>query len=133
MKGASTYMLDTLQARGYRVTKTRRELCTELAKASHPLTIRELAELVNSDEASVYRFVHLLQKEDLVHEITTRGERPRFEFKNEHHHHVVCTGCGKVAHVPCAYTPQVPKDSLSGFAEVNDHDLTFYGTCLACV
>lgn len=129
MEDASRNILNALKARGYRITEARREMCSRLANAAHPLSIRELAESSGSDEASVYRFVNTLRSEDLVHEITTRGERPRFELKHGHHHHVVCTGCGKIEHVPCAY---VPKPHLAGFAAISDHDVTLYGTCVTC-
>lgn len=131
MSTASMNIETELSARGYRITRVRRELCTALQNAKAPLTIRDLARTVSADEASVYRFVRTLLTEDLAEEIVARGEKPRYAVKGDHHHHVVCTGCGFTEHVPCAYTPRVPK-TLAGFATVADHDLTFYGRCLSC-
>lgn len=131
MKHASDRILEALKERGYRVTAARRELARVLTDAAQPRTIRELAERAKSDEASAYRFMRTLVAEGLAREIAVRGERPRFEVAEEHHHHVVCTGCGTIAHVPCAYTPHVP-NTLRGFAAINEHELTFYGRCIAC-
>lgn len=131
MKSASKHIIDTLAERGYRITEARRELTSCLANSSQPLTIQDLAQATKSDEASAYRFIALLQKEALAEAIAVRGEKPRYALALHHHHHVVCTDCGLVAHVPCADEPTLP--STIGFDEIVGHEVTFYGRCATCV
>lgn len=124
-------LLHALSERGYRITAARRELARTLAAARSPLTIQELANRTASDEASAYRFVRTLADEDLLEEIVVRGERPRYALRTHHHHHVVCTGCGFIAHVPCGTEPTPPR-TVRGFTAITDHDVTFYGQCAKC-
>jgi Fe2+ or Zn2+ uptake regulation protein len=49
-----------------------------------------------------------------------------------HHHHIVCDGCGRVAHAEC---PVVFEDSDArpdGFV-ITRHEVTLYGLCPSCV
>ena len=53
--------------------------------------------------------------------------------KDEHHHHVICTGCGRVTGIDC---PLPGGDALSAACDagftVTRHDLTLYGVCDVC-
>ena len=131
MKNATTDVLGLLAERGYRITRSRREMYRLLRAATSPLTIQELAARTASNETSAYRFMSLLKHEGLVEEILIRDSKPKYALDDHHHHHIVCIDCGYVAHVPCATPPTRPKH-VSGFAEVREHEVTFYGTCTRC-
>ncbi len=47
-----------------------------------------------------------------------------------HHHHAVCTECGRVEHTPCPVGVS-PEAVPSGFT-VTSHELTLYGLCPTC-
>ena len=130
MKKTTSKILDSLSNRGYRITKARIEVCKILSESSAPLSIQGVVAKSTSDEASVYRTMSLLQKENFLEEISIKDSKSLFAIATHHHHHVVCRECGKVAHVPCDSEPQVPV--LSSFFCIDDHELTYYGLCLEC-
>jgi Fur family transcriptional regulator, ferric uptake regulator len=50
-----------------------------------------------------------------------------------HHHHAICTECGRVEDVDCAAMEQFAKSlrALHGF-ELDGHAMEFFGRCRAC-
>jgi len=130
MSKASEAIIKKLSERGHRITEARKGVINLLAQSHVALTIQALAKRAAADEASVYRTMHLLLAEGLVEEIQVRGQRSRFALVGQHHHHAVCRGCGTVAHIPCAEAIRPPQ--IAGFAELDEHEVTFYGLCNAC-
>lgn len=132
MSDASKDVLETLSERGYRVTKARERIIAVLEEEHTPLSIKALAAQVSADEASVYRTVKLLVEEGLAEEIPVIQGKSQYALAHGHHHHVVCTECGLIAHVPCQSIPEldhVPEN----FAVINCHEVTYYGVCKNCV
>ena len=48
-----------------------------------------------------------------------------------HHHHIVCDGCGRVAHAECPVAVDMPSKRADGFV-VTRHEVTLYGLCPTC-
>lgn len=133
MKNASHELIENLKAKGFRITKPRILIIEAMEEASKPHTIREIAAKVAVDEASVYRTVALLEDEGVAEAIAMPdGTYAYVLHEGHHHHHLVCTSCGVVAHIEC--DDGVPKVSLkgTGFKKILDHEVTFYGLCNAC-
>lgn len=131
MKDAMTETLGVLRERGYRVTKARERVVAVLASQDQPSTIQALARVVAADEASVYRTIETLRAEGLIEEIALPGEKPKFSLQHGHHHHIVCTDCGIVVHIPC-HGIAVPLKVNAHFADIERHEVTYYGRCKAC-
>lgn len=54
---------------------------------------------------------------------------------DDHCHHVVCKGCGKVDHVNTDAIEEILKKvsrKIKGFSQVNEHTLEFFGFCTYC-
>jgi Fe2+ or Zn2+ uptake regulation protein len=132
MKDATTYILKELSKRGYRITKARIEISNILARANKPLSIGALSLCVESDAVSVYRTMALLLKEKLIEVVPGNVGIERYALLHGHHHHVVCVRCDTVVHIEAHAEPVTPK-KVPGFASIDEHELTFYGTCTACV
>lgn len=130
MKPATNFLIEALVERGYRVTTARRQLCEALISQKDPVTIQTLVKLVDADEASVYRTVHVLKKEGLLEEISVHNDVSRYSTAIHHHHHVVCRNCHTIAHVPC--TGRIPSISHPDFDHVDNHEVTYYGVCVQC-
>lgn len=132
MVNASKEALKELSKRGYRITKARERIIAVLADEHSPLSIQALTAKVSVDEASVYRTVKLLLDEGLVEEIPVMQGRPQYALAHGHHHHVVCTECGLIEHVPCQSVPEL-KPVPENFAAIKCHEVTYYGVCKNCV
>jgi Fur family transcriptional regulator, ferric uptake regulator len=126
---------------GQRYTTQRRALVEVLERARKPLSTAEIVEARTGPQSSVYRNLAVLEHAGVVRRVVTEGEFARFELDEElteHHHHLICSNCGKVEDVtiPSAIESTMDRtvDRLakrSGFAKVR-HRLDLIGTCRAC-
>lgn len=125
-----------------RYTSGRREVVELLVRAGHPVSIEDIAAgAPGLPRSSAYRHLVDLQQAGAVRRVSANDEYFRFELAEditEHHHHLLCTSCGKVLDV--TPTPAFEKamatylDSLwelNGF-RADDHLLDVLGTCGSC-
>jgi Fe2+ or Zn2+ uptake regulation protein len=109
------------------------------AQERHAWSIDELlasvrASLGSADYSSVFRAVSQLEREGVLDRIDLGDGRAHFETREEHHEHIRCERCGRVAEVPVCVlddaTAQVHR--LTGF-RVTSHRVVFGGLCEECV
>jgi Fe2+ or Zn2+ uptake regulation protein len=84
-----------------RYTSGRRVLVEVLAAAERPLTIPQILQRDASlATSSVYRNLVTLEQAGIVAKVVTSQDHARFELGEQlgrhHHHHLVCSECGKV-------------------------------------
>jgi Fur family ferric uptake transcriptional regulator len=86
-----------------RYTPGRRAIVELLVSNGHPVSISDIAaELPDVPRSSAYRHLVDLQAAGLVRRIAASDEFARFELAEdltEHHHHLLCTSCGRVIDV----------------------------------
>jgi Fur family ferric uptake transcriptional regulator len=86
-----------------RYTPGRRAIVEFLAANGHPVSIADIAaELPGVPRSSAYRHLVDLQGAGVVRRIAANDEFARFELAEdltEHHHHLLCTSCGRVIDV----------------------------------
>jgi len=125
-----------------RYTSGRREVVELLAEAGHPVSIEDIAERApRLPRSSAYRHLVDLQQAGVVRRVAANDDYFRFELAEEiteHHHHLVCTACGKVIDVtPTPAFEQAMAKYLCGLEASNgfvsiDHRLDVLGTCSTC-
>jgi Fur family ferric uptake transcriptional regulator len=86
--------------------------------------------------ASVYRVLERLAELRLVHRVEFGGGITRFEPAHpggEHHHHLVCGGCGRVDTFDDADLERALARvaGVHGFA-LDEHDVVLHGACSDC-
>jgi Fe2+ or Zn2+ uptake regulation protein len=98
-----TVVADRLHRARQRYTGGRRALMTALLGAGRPLTIAELLRDVDGDgawsQSSLYRNLGVLESCGIVVRLPSSDGVARFEVTEElsrHHHHLVCSGCGRL-------------------------------------
>jgi Fur family transcriptional regulator, ferric uptake regulator len=127
--------LDTIVDRrlrhdGQRYTTQRRALIDVLAEADARLA-----------QSSAYRNLAVLERAGVVHRIVTSDDHARWELTEdltEHHHHLICRGCGDVTDftVPTDIERRLD-DALADAASVAGFDATHHrldlvGLCSRC-
>ena len=133
---------ERLAAVGQRYTPKRRRLVAILERARMPLAIPEILRGRRGlAQSSVYRNLAALEQAGVVRRLITDEEFGRYELTEdltEHHHHLVCSNCGRVEDVtiPPALEETMDRtiDRLArrtGFAAVS-HRLDLIGTCRVC-
>ena len=131
-----------LRLLGQQYTPTRRTIVDVLRKASDPLTIPEIMKAKPSLAlSSVYRTLAVLEQAGIVHRLVTNNEFSRYELAEEltsHHHHLICTSCGKVKDF--TLSNKIEKSASKSLEEIaNDagflmhgHRLDVVGLCADC-
>jgi Fur family ferric uptake transcriptional regulator len=132
-----------LRSHQQRLTAGRAQLIEVLAGADRPLTIPEILKRKRGlAQSSVYRNLVVLEEAKVVHRVVTANEFARYELAEDltgrHHHHLVCSECGRVEDVPA--TPALERsvaaaatlaERTSGFQTFH-HRLDLVGVCSRC-
>lgn len=122
-----------------RMTPQRREIALAASAMQGAFSASELAQSVRAGSlgvglATVYRAVTALEASGWIARAGDRDGAALYVCCSHegHHHHLVCTGCGRVEHAACPVEPvlaDVAKDT--GF-RVTGHDVRLYGVCRDC-
>jgi Fur family transcriptional regulator, ferric uptake regulator len=134
---------DQLRRTRQRYTRGRRQLVELLVATDRPLTIPELlGRGPRQSQSSLYRNLAILEQCGTVHRIASTDDVARYELTEElagHHHHLVCSQCGRIADVTL---PAGVETALTAAAEaardqhafeVDAHRVELLGTCAGCV
>ena len=83
--------------------------------------------------ASIYRVLDELVTLNLLTRVEVGDGVARYEPQREHHHHLVCDGCGKLT----PFQDDALERAIHGLAarvafDVSDHDVTLHGCCESC-
>ncbi len=134
--GWAEQTLERLDQAGYRSGASRRRVVELLASEPCAVTALEIdRRLETVGRASVYRTLEQLEQLHLIQRVEIGGEAAGYERTDseEHHHHFVCEGCGRLA--PFSNRPlEQAIDEISGEAdfEIVSHDVVLRGLCPAC-
>lgn len=95
--------IEMLKNSGLKATPQRLCVLKCLSSHTHP-SMEELYELVKKEHpsislATVYKNIAALLEENLVVEITTPGQKTRYDIYEREHIHIVCKGCGHVSDI----------------------------------
>lgn len=83
----------------------------------------------NVSLATVYRALDALSGEGVIGTIERAGERARYDYRRDHHHHAVCRNCGAIFDVPAV---QVFPTALPNGFQIGEVVVEYHGTCQAC-
>lgn len=131
------HAMESLGAAGYRKGGARSRVVALLGEQTCAITALELDRRLDGvGRATVYRTLEQLEELGLIQKVDLGGDSAGYEKVDpagDHHHHFVCTGCGKV--VPFE-DPELERaiHGLSGREdfEIDSHDITLRGTCRDC-
>ena len=129
--------LKRLDEAGYRSGASRRKVVELLAEEHCALTALEIDRRLDSvGRASVYRTLDQLDQLHLVQRVEIGGDAAGYERldSEQHHHHLVCERCGRLA--PFADRPleqAIEAISRNADFEVAAHDVVLRGTCRPCL
>lgn len=132
---------ERLRASGQRYTEQRRQLVELLAEVG-PLSIPQiLAARTDLKQSSVYRNLAELEQAGVVRRVVTDEDHGRYELAEDligHHHHLICSSCGRLEDVtiPSGLESTIDRSldrlaARAGFARVR-HRLDLIGTCRDC-
>lgn len=124
-----------LEARGFRVTPSRRAvIAAVLAQAGHFSADDIVSRCGGAGRATVFRTVRLLTETGAVCRVLLEdGNKHYMVSQRGHHHHLVCTACGKVEDLDHGAIEEAVRDLAdSAGYKLEGHWLELYGRCAAC-
>lgn len=129
-------VIETLKENGYKTTEQRRAIVESIYKNNKYVSARDILNQVqkqypNVSFDTIYRNLAILTELDLIEETQFTGEA---KYKplcvGDHHHHLVCTKCGRITMVPGC--PLNSLQNIAGDFEVTGHRFEIYGLCKDC-
>jgi Fur family transcriptional regulator, ferric uptake regulator len=135
------HTLATLARAGYRRGGARNAVVELLAGQHCALTAQEIDDRLRAEgrsvgRASVYRILELLTELRLVQRIDVGQGVARYERHQpdgDHHHHLVCDRCGRIAPFEDPALEQaIARVSRRLSFAVDDHDVVLRGACGDC-
>jgi Fur family ferric uptake transcriptional regulator len=125
-----------LEARGYRVTPSRRAVIAAVLQQRGNFAAEDLATRCRgAGRATVFRTIRLLTDLGVICRVLTEAAgSPRYVVSHRgHHHHLVCTDCGRVEDLDqCAVLDALKEVADASGYEIAGHWLELYGRCSSC-
>jgi len=132
--------MTALDRAGYRMTAPRRSVAALIADQDGHFTAAELvaaarARRVGVGRATVFRTLEVLEELGAVERLDLpSGEHAYVGCEPSHHHHVVCSRCGRTSEIEDAGLRAVMRDVArqTGY-RVDEHRLELFGLCPTCL
>jgi len=130
-------IVDLLNEKGYRLTTGRRAVVEAVLAGEDLFSVADVHRHVSRiGRATVFRTMKLLVDLDLVCRVQLEDGSLRYRLRvalEDHHHHLVCTGCGSVedfSDCDVGVMSETVADRTK--YEIQGHRLELYGLCPAC-
>jgi Fe2+ or Zn2+ uptake regulation protein len=137
--GRAEHLVDALEGAGHRLTDPRRAVAEMIAEREGHFTAAELVDEARRGHpgmgrATVFRALDLFTSLRLVERVDLPGgDHAYVACEPAHHHHAICTTCGRSLDVEDLGLSDVLGEigRRSGF-RVTAHRLEIFGLCAAC-
>ena len=133
-------VVDALRHHGLRVTTARRQVVQALLDAGCPLSIESLHVRLGADSfdlVTLYRNLDAFVEAGVAQVVRDESGKALYEIiggPRDHHHHVICRGCGKIDCLDECDGDVVRFENAArglGYADLS-HRLEIYGLCHDC-
>jgi Fe2+ or Zn2+ uptake regulation protein len=128
---------ERLRASGCKITPQRTLILEILEHAQGHLTVEEIARQArmqqpNLSSGTIYRNLNTLCALELVLTMA-QGRGRAYEINRGHHHHLVCSACGRMEEITCCpVSPEIMNLAQKSGFEVKDHNFEITGYCRKC-
>jgi Fe2+ or Zn2+ uptake regulation protein len=132
-------IVQALDAGGYRLTGPRRAVADLIAEYDGHFTASDLEAAARSrrlrfSRATLFRALELLTELQIVERLDLpSGDHAYVPCARAHHHHVVCSRCGRTTEVEdCGVTEAIAEISRRSGYRIDTHRLELFGLCRHC-
>jgi Fur family ferric uptake transcriptional regulator len=139
MKLTEKKVVTALRHNGYKLTPQRKAVIRVITASQDHLTPASIYEKIryvhpNIGLVTIYRTLEILAELGLICEVHAGGSCRSYTIgTQQHHHHLICSSCGKVVDFTGHYLKELEQNlsKESGF-RIDGHLLEFIGLCRAC-
>lgn len=132
---AKTSIISNLRRRGLRITQQKRAIIDALIENNdRMLSVCDVAALVadSMDYATVYRNLKKFHELNIVESMADSQGVLRYTISDGmHHHHFICTACGRIIKFPCIHPFWREIAAQQKFKEEH-HRIDVFGVCESC-
>ena len=135
----SNPIVNALDLADYRLTAPRRAVADLITEYDGHFTASELEEAARRrrlglSRATLFRALDLLAELNVVERVDLpNGEHAYVPCARAHHHHVICSRCGRTTEVEdCGVSEAVAEISRRSGYRIETHRLELYGLCRHC-
>lgn len=131
---------DILHQAKIKQTQGRQEILSAIVSLGRPVDVADILHKlkesqIDVDRATVFRTINLFIEHAILKRIEFAEGKFRYELASlPHHHHLVCTNCGKIDGIQGCSIPKTFEQHVSekyAFI-INSHSLEFFGLCKNC-
>lgn len=128
--------INLLNKKGYKTTKKRKDILSFFEEADGYRTAKDVNEYMESiykgiSFDTVYRNLHLYHELGILETTELNSEKHfRMRCDHSHHHHFICSDCGKTKPIDVC-----PMDDVKRMLEnyfIEGHKFEIYGLCPVC-
>jgi Fur family ferric uptake transcriptional regulator len=130
---------EELQEASLKATPARIAVLKFLEATDQPVDVNSIISYlrqknVDIDPATIFRMMHDFMQKGITKQIQLNEGKARYELSNKrHHHHLICTNCGKIEEVEGDFLKQMEEEIYKDKKfRVKDHSLEFFGLCADC-
>lgn len=122
----------------FKKTPARTSIIEFLSNSKTPVDVEQIINYLRSkklatNKVTVYRTMDFLYKNGIVERFEFGEGKFRYEIKKNHHHHLICTNCGRIEDIEGEYLEKLEKDIFKNSKfKVMSHSLEFFGICKSC-
>jgi Fur family ferric uptake transcriptional regulator len=132
-------IVQALDVAGYRLTRPRRAVAALIAEHDGHFTASDLEDVARArhlgiSRATLFRALDLLTDLRVVERLDLpSGEHAYVPCATAHHHHVICSRCGRAADVDdCGVAEVVAEIARRSGYRIESHRLELFGLCRHC-
>ena len=132
-------LVATLDTAGYRLTEPRRAVAELIAGRRGHFTAADLVAEARSrrlgiGRATIFRALELFLELGVVERLDlANGEHAYVECARAHHHHVICSSCGRTTDVEdCGMQAVADEVARRSGYRIDAHRLELFGLCPRC-
>lgn len=134
--------MDILKRKNIKVTQARKDILGLFLDKHEPMNARDVFTKLKKnpkckslDEVTIYRNLTLFEEEGLLKRVNLMKDSIYFESALDHHHHMVCVGCGLIEDFSNNKFEKLIEDIVedsSKFRKIKEHSLEIFGFCKKC-
>jgi len=132
-------ILGRIKTENRRLTQARVGILKAITLAAKPLELKNINGIlrknrVRVDRSTIYRQLRYLIGRKFLNKFQLEGGKVYYELAGEHHHHLICIRCKRIASVKLDDCLKIFENEFEKNQEfkVLGHSLEFYGLCKSC-
>ncbi len=128
---------EVLKRAGLKNTPARQAVLSTFGTGCLPLSAEQIYQSLKKkyDLATIYRILNKFERGELIRRINLKGGTGYYELVANHHHHLICQGCGLIEDFSRCGIENMQNAiirSSKKFNEIKGHSLELHGLCKKC-